>query len=316
MSVLNKIARGKGRSFGGWRQIAVRPKVKAAIAVGPVAALLFAVILSRSDGFWRGGSSTAEDLQFARSLAEAARSAERSPSPVRVAVFGLDGTDRAALGELPRVLDAERQFVWEVVRAADVCLGRLRGFDVAVFPGGRARRQAAELDDDGRRAVRHFVCEGGGFVGICGGAFLATDAYDVGVLKADVLSGMVDVPGEGQKSLQERGAGTVQIAFNDAGREVFPDSNAVSIWYSGGPIFLREIGEKPCRFTALATYVSEVCQWDPQRGTMIGTPAIVAARFGKGTVIAFSPHPEMTNKTEGLLRFAVLASARGRDLSK
>ena len=60
----------------------------------------------------------------------------------------------------------------------------------------------------------------------------------------------------------------------------------------------------------LAHYSTEVSNYSPQRGTMIGTPAIFAAKFGAGRVVAISRHPESTKGTDFLVELAVLATAR------
>ncbi len=66
----------------------------------------------------------------------------------------------------------------------------------------------------------------------------------------------------------------------------------------------------PC--IPLAHYSTELANYTPQRGTMIGTPAIFAATFGAGRVITISPHPETTKGAEFLVKLAVLATARTR----
>eukprot|EP00658_Telonema_sp_P-2_P009776 TRINITY_DN13630_c0_g1_i1.p1 TRINITY_DN13630_c0_g1~~TRINITY_DN13630_c0_g1_i1.p1 ORF type:complete len:149 (-),score=13.34 TRINITY_DN13630_c0_g1_i1:467-913(-) len=45
-------------------------------------------------------------------------------------------------------------------------------FDVMIFPGGTAADQARTLHEAGCKAVTEFVQGGGGFVGICAGAYL------------------------------------------------------------------------------------------------------------------------------------------------
>jgi hypothetical protein len=62
----------------------------------------------------------------------------------------------------------------------------------------------------------------------------------------------------------------------------------------------------------LAHFSTEVSNYAPQRGTMIGTPAIFAAKFGAGRVVAISPHPESTTGTAFLVKLAVLATPRTR----
>lgn len=101
------------------------------------------------------------------------------------------------------------------------------------------------------------------------------------------------------------------MELTDAGRSVlgdFPD--LVDVQYGGGPIMSAAgRGDLP-EYVTLALFRSEVWKYIPQRGTMVDTPAIVAARFGKGRVIAISPHPETTGGLEPLVKRAVLATAR------
>ena len=65
----------------------------------------------------------------------------------------------------------------KLINAQSIRTGGLAEFDVVVFPGGSSARQAQALNKSGRDAVRAFIASGGGFVGICAGAFLALSNY-------------------------------------------------------------------------------------------------------------------------------------------
>lgn len=52
--------------------------------------------------------------------------------------------------------------------------GALTNCDVVIFAGGSAGKQAESIGAAGLAAVRAFVENGGGYVGICAGACLAT----------------------------------------------------------------------------------------------------------------------------------------------
>ena len=64
-------------------------------------------------------------------------------------------------------------------------------FDVFVVAGGRATRQAERLGEEGMARIRDFVASGGGYVGVCAGAFLAAGGYQpqlsLRLLRADVV---------------------------------------------------------------------------------------------------------------------------------
>jgi glutamine amidotransferase-like uncharacterized protein len=199
------------------------------------------------------------------------------------------------------------------VTATEIQSGRLEHFDVIIFPGGGGRRQAMALGSEGRRSVQEFVRSGGGYVGICAGAFLATAGYDwsLGLVNTRTLTGDRDMPGAGIRSMAERGGGSVKIEFTGEGRIFFGDRDGpIDVAFSGGPIFIGPMRDDlpPC--FPLAYYRTEVALYAPQRGTMIDTPAILAARFGAGRVVAIGPHPESTSGLEFLVKQSVLATAR------
>jgi putative intracellular protease/amidase len=60
------------------------------------------------------------------------------------------------------------------VRAADIANGSLRTFSTLFVPGGWASKKIIALGDNGVAAIRAFINDGGRFIGICGGAGLAT----------------------------------------------------------------------------------------------------------------------------------------------
>jgi glutamine amidotransferase-like uncharacterized protein len=80
--------------------------------------------------------------------------------------------------------------------------------------------------------------------------------------------------------------------------------------YGGGPILVHGGRCDLPEYVVLATYYSETWDCEPQRGTMVGTPAILAARFGKGRVLLFSPHPEASEGLLPLVHRALLATAQ------
>lgn len=82
--------------------------------------------------------------------------------------------------------------------------------------------------------------------------------------------------------------------------------------FSGGPILSRFVEPGFPDYTCLAVYRTETWTHGFQKGTMIGTPAIIAAHFGSGCVMAIGPHLEMTTEGEVLLARVIHAVARKR----
>lgn len=63
---------------------------------------------------------------------------------------------------------------FDLVRSEDVRKGRLAGYRFLFVPGGWASNKLKVLGDAGIEEIRRFVRGGGGYVGLCGGAGLAT----------------------------------------------------------------------------------------------------------------------------------------------
>jgi len=68
----------------------------------------------------------------------------------------------------------------------------------------------------------------------------------------------------------------------------------VTVRYSNGPIISQKDDPDLEDYRVLAWFRGENALWEPQKGTMINTPAIVSGGFGHGRVISVSPHPEYT----------------------
>ena len=93
------------------------------------------------------------------------------------------------------------------------------GVHVLVLPGGSSARQSAALGTEGRAAVRAFVASGGGYVGICAGAFLAASHYEPGRSLALVRAAVVEngAAAAGQKARWLRGKAHVPVRLSATG---------------------------------------------------------------------------------------------------
>ncbi|MDB4662390.1 BPL-N domain-containing protein [Verrucomicrobiales bacterium] len=104
--------------------------------------------------------------------------------------------------------------------------------DVLIQPGGSGGKQGRALEESGRKAVRDFVRGGGGYLGVCGGAYLATNDYDWSLDLIDAK--VVD------RRHWARGKGTVKLQLSPAGTKFFgQESDELSIYYAQGPLFGR-----------------------------------------------------------------------------
>jgi glutamine amidotransferase-like uncharacterized protein len=220
--------------------------------------------------------------------------------PVRVAVFQGDGVGPSCQ-KLIAALRTRTDGKFEVKRitAEEIRNGKLANVDVLVQPGGSGSKQGKTLADAGRIAVRKFVSGGGGYLGVCGGAYLATNDYSwsLNLIDANVVD----------RLHWARGMGTVTLRLSPKGSEFFKHHGRdMAIYYGQGPLLARrewDDAEVP-DYESLAIYSTEIAKNGAPRGVMRGTSAAVRSKYGKGRVFCFSPHPELTEGLEHLIPLA------------
>lgn len=212
---------------------------------------------------------------------------------INVALYASAGVSGQGPKRLELLLTTETGFHLRQVCASDIRDGSLAQFDTVIFPGGSGSGQARALGPTGRSSVTDFVEGGGGYLGICAGAYLAANNYEwsLGILDANVID----------RAHWKRGTGDVALEWT-SGQQPGP------IKYANGPLYAR--GDDPLLpdFEILATYRGEINKNDAPVGVMMDSPAIVVGTFGGGTVVCSSPHPEQTQGLEPVLRDLVRRS--------
>ena len=220
--------------------------------------------------------------------------AEKSSRPIRVAVYQGPGAG-PSLASLTEVLAAAKGgpgLEVSPVSPEAIRKGKLKTFDVLIHPGGSGGGQGKALEEQGREAEREFVRNGGGFIGICAGAYLATADYEwsLGLVEARVVD----------KRHWARGNGTVEVQLSPTGKGFFgTETGDLAIYYGQGPLLSRREWDNPLapEYESLGVYRTDIAEKGAPEGIMPGTSAIIRTTFEKGRVFVFSPHPE---KTEGL----------------
>lgn len=209
-------------------------------------------------------------------------------SLVRVAIY--DHSDGSANGpkNLLRILTTEAGFEARRVTPVEIREGVLDEVDVLIMPGGSGSAQAERLEETGKEAIKSFVDQGGGYVGICAGSYLASSHYrwSLGLINARVWD----------RAHWARGTGTVELSLSDSGKVALQhESNQASVYYGQGPLLLP--GEHPQlpAYEVLAEYDSEVVKNGAIEQAMQETHAIIRSVFGAGRVVCISPHPETTS---------------------
>jgi glutamine amidotransferase-like uncharacterized protein len=187
--------------------------------------------------------------------------------------------------------------VVRAINAEDIRAGALTNLDVALFPGGSGHIQAAVLGEEGLKNIKSFVQNGGKYIGICAGAYLATSGYpwSLHILNARTIS-----------TNWTRGIGTVKVELTGKGHEVF--GNELTLFdchYGNGPVITPAGLENLPAFETLAFFRTELAEHNTPVGIMVNSPAIYTAPYGRGRVVCFTPHPEMTPGIEWMIGSAV-----------
>jgi|GEM_PF-1127922 glutamine amidotransferase-like uncharacterized protein len=225
------------------------------------------------------------------------RAAESSTEKVRVGVYVDDGAG-SSVQDLLFALGKFENVSIKRLKADGIRAGALADLDLLIQPGGRGGGQGRHPGDGGRDAIRHCVQDGGGFIGICAGSYLASADYtwSLNILDAKVLD----------RKHWNRGTGTVDIAITDAGRRLLStDGQKLAIFYGQGPLLAP--GNRPDidDYEVVATFETEIARNGADQGVMKGTTAIARGKYGSGRVVCFSPHPELTKRLEALVQHAI-----------
>lgn len=243
-------------------------------------------------------ASTADDQSYPPGSMEAGEIRPVSSRQLRVALY-TDAGSRNGGDNVEKALQFEPTgFKTQRVTAAEVRAGVLKDFDVFVAGGGSGSKIAQALEEKGREEVVRFVKSGGGYVGICAGAYLVSSdyAWSLHLLNAKVVD----------RAHWARGGGEVTLSLSERGREILGRSEERLVClYNQGPLLAPADKEGLVPYTALATYESEIAKKGAPSGVMVGTTAIAEGKAGEGRVVAISAHPEKWLKYNEMIRRVV-----------
>lgn len=224
-------------------------------------------------------------------------SAEKPAATVHVAMYSDAGAYGKGPGMLVEKFHQDTEFRITRVLASDIRTSKLQGFKVLIVPGGSSKTDGSTLGKDGRDVIKNFVENGGTYVGICAGCYLASCQYDwsLHILPAKVKD----------TANWERGRANLTLTLTPDGKEwlAMPGDEVKTI-YHNGPV-LDPLPDAKQKLIPLALYKEEVTRKGAKEGLMVNTPAIAASRYGKGWVIGVSPHPEQTAELKDLIPAAM-----------
>jgi glutamine amidotransferase-like uncharacterized protein len=185
----------------------------------------------------------------------------------KVALYSGSG---AVLAEDVGIAFEELNMSFEEIKESDINRGELRNFEVLIVPGGSTEVIWESLEGKGFDQIRKFVEDGGKYIGICAGAYLAPEIVKLRFDKTRVGLGIIDVENE-----RVSGIGLKEIKISNTSYPIARGySGKLEIWYQNGPFMKPGDG------------VGVISKYDEYFAS------IVCAAYGRGKVVLFSPHPE------------------------
>lgn len=222
---------------------------------------------------------------------------ESEPAKLRIALYKGPGTGGEGPPSLMERFNRPPESAITQVTPEEIRAGVLTNYHVVIFAGGSGSKQAEALEESGREAVREFVGSGGGYIGICAGAYLATSGYpwSLKMINARTIS-----------PKWRRGRGAVKLELTEAGREILGErAGQFDCKYANGPIVKADEHPGLPPFETLAWFRTELAENDTPSGIMVDSPAIFASAFKQGRVVCVSPHPEQTAGLEDIVPQAI-----------
>jgi glutamine amidotransferase-like uncharacterized protein len=203
---------------------------------------------------------------------------------------GAWGPEEIVLSNMTKLMGCS----FTTVRGQDIQDGCLDDYDVLMWPGGHYPAYWDEVGLEGKAKIQEFVSEGGGYLGICAGAYYAAD-YMVWMddgdypppdykvegdeLNLDLFPGVAYGPIFEIADRPEPGWAMTEINIVDQTHPITESMpNPMTMFYYGGP-YLDPYDDAS---------VSILGEYD-----VTGTAAIVACEYGEGRVFLIGPHGEI-----------------------
>jgi hypothetical protein len=221
-------------------------------------------------------------------------------SPQLIALYDAEGIGGGGPVNLERIVAQQLPNVGIYrVCGDDIREGALAPAAGSIFPGGSGRGIGNGLQSEGREILREFISAGGGYLGVCAGAYFAASGLE-NYLHAIRLK---------HSQPWARGRTSLEIELTDEGQTLFgTDQRMLTTRYANGPVFLtaeQADGGDPdfvvlARFKTAATDSRGVV-----RSEMVGEAAIGALQYGRGRILIISPHPESHEQHHPLVAQAI-----------
>jgi glutamine amidotransferase-like uncharacterized protein len=210
----------------------------------------------------------------------------KNVSEIKVLIFNGDGvTEESVEGIEDTLNDTNNQnlspyYHFNYSTSYVINSKTLSSFDVLIMPGGDASTYiSSEAIDSG--AIKQFVSGGKGYLGICAGAYVASNRVD-GYYSGWGIASDVN-------SKNENYEGMLPISLTSYGTTVLNESSLQNLHMENGPVMYTDDSQ-----IIMAKFA------DNQTGYQ-NYAAILGETYGNGRILLSSPHPEIEPQNPQLL---------------
>lgn len=160
----------------------------------------------------------------------------------------------------------------------------LSGYDVLIIPGGDASEylESSEIDSN---AIKQFINDGNGYLGICAGAYAASnyvdDYYSGWGLEPDVTAENVNYEGD------------ISITSTSFGSKII-NSSQITIFHENGPALYTNNTQN-----ILSTFADNNTGYE-------GYADMIGESYGSGKVLLSGSHPELSPENPQVLSKMIL----------
>ena len=204
-------------------------------------------------------------------------------------------------------------------------------FHVVIMPGANTywalRKGSPIFSNRWKNAIRNFVKNGGGYIGICGGSTIACQGRKTSDSKASSIAEFLKISNNWANQIYYRqdqydirnpntGGIPINVEIRKSGNPIFDpfyfqhSNKARSIRYWGGPAFIIADSKDDLlgHVNILATYAEEpmekaLLHWFASdlkvKTDMKGKGAIISTTYGKGRIVLFGCHPDAPTWYDG-----------------
>jgi glutamine amidotransferase-like uncharacterized protein len=219
----------------------------------------------------------------------------KNVSEIKVLIFNGDGvTEESVEGIEDTLNDTNNQnltpyYHFNYSTSYVINSKTLSSFDVLIMPGGDVSTYiSSEAIDSG--AIKQFVSGGKGYLGICAGAYVASNRVD-GYYSGWGIASDVN-------SKNENYEGMLPISLTSYGTTVLNESSLQNLHMENGPAMYTDDSQ-----IIMAKFA------DNQTGYQ-NYAAILGETYGNGRILLSSPHPETEPQNPQLLANMILWAAK------